>query len=1431
MASADETSRMFFKSKKDPARFLPPGLSYRGKFIGIENVAEPCGDQLDRLCQVAMAKMKAAIKTIGDHKKKIIINISTDGLKILDDRNEELILEHDLSLISYVTRDVSDSRAFGYSEGIVSHLQELFTYVNECNKQRQQQQQQHQRNIWGITIRKISHSFTSKTATKTLQNIPYPNQTTSSSSPSPLRITDSEKFRRPINTRSSSSSSSSSNQNANSPQGSGLMKSPLFLLAPKKSVSSINSLPVIPSPPESPLSNKAKNKKQNGGRNVDQSLANASNENIVKTNITTRSSSSSIKGKKVFKNRTITSFDESEEFRNFDDDDGDGGDGGGEKSCKGGRSGDDDDDDVGGQHETSSDIIVYRHKLQPIPNINRNFNGSHLHASKKRNRKSKAPTAVLDEFNHEDNTDKGNDNDEFDGVSDDKMHHGDDEDDDDDVDKSHDKNSSSRGNNDKVVINTKPSTYASFNVAGNNNQGNNLPTTKTDDDDDDDVAANDDDDDQNWATFDDSYSFSFANCTTSHNNSSSNDNSNNADDCKMSLNDDDVDQHHQQQQQQHFYNCQNNNHTATTTTTSKTSLSNTKMFLSFGGIDPFLDDPFFTKNMKDFELDSDIYNIAHDLSNFADSNSHDCNDNSWLSTTSNNNNDNEFINTKLSINKEQTNNDLEKTSSNNIINERHLVKTDGSNLYSKPTTTSTSMSSLAATITTISSATASSTSSATTAVTTKWQSAFSATPSASGSFDDVWVDCEQFFNDRPTSTVAATTQLHSSKYNNDNVINTCNGDFFHNSLNDNFNNNNHITTTATATTTSTTITTTNNNNNINDINNNHYNNDDDDSSSGIVLGFDDDFRAVLKSATDESDTHKQNYGSSSSSYNNHNNYNNYSDNYDNNNNNKSTEATTSQQQALDDGDVFNPKVDNFSNKNNNNCCDDLHSSHQQEIDVRRDVNVGTCNEAVDGINDAMRLGNQQCEDSTMYNFNINDGSSAATVGRLTLQEHFIFNRLSQQQQQFLLQHFVGDYTYQFQQLWPLQQQQQQPQLQPQQQQQQLLQQQQYSQQQQILDRRDQFESSSLISTKSTLPAVLQTTVTSPATTVVTSPAATMVTSPAATVVTSSPTTAASLSTTILSDFPSPDIPPPPLPPEILQQPIQTPPPLPPRKPLHQMTLMRQPRKSNNTDINRNDNINTDVMNYSTQTLDRSILQRRGVQHVDGASNINNIGLRFGSGFDHVQPDCKHDENIQQQKQHKNPNLEAQNFTQDNSTQPQAQQFLQRQQRQQLPKKYDVESILKLYGKPFIISKPTISDEPIYGNLSTASYNDKPGYSRSDNVSLNNESSTLNDDDGSVNIMTSSSFLTSPPSSSSSSSSSQISYSCNTPYNIHSSNMMFTHFQTTINIFNITNDNFISNNISNQSLTSSNTSNNSTSNINNNNNINNLSEATTCLIED
>jgi disabled family protein 2 len=65
------------------SRFAGGGVDFKGKLIGIEEVAEPRGD---KMCQVAMAKLKAGVKASGDHKQRITINVSLEGIKIIDEK-------------------------------------------------------------------------------------------------------------------------------------------------------------------------------------------------------------------------------------------------------------------------------------------------------------------------------------------------------------------------------------------------------------------------------------------------------------------------------------------------------------------------------------------------------------------------------------------------------------------------------------------------------------------------------------------------------------------------------------------------------------------------------------------------------------------------------------------------------------------------------------------------------------------------------------------------------------------------------------------------------------------------------------------------------------------------------------------------------------------------------------------------------------------------------------------------------------------------------------------------------------------------------------------------------------------------------------------------------------------------------------------------
>ncbi|XP_057675285.1 disabled homolog 2 isoform X3 [Corythoichthys intestinalis] len=96
------------------ARFQGDGVRYKAKLIGIDDVPEARGD---KMCQDSMMKLKGmavAARSQGKHKQRIWVNISMSGIKIIDEKSGVIEHEHVVNKISFIARDVTDNRAFGY---------------------------------------------------------------------------------------------------------------------------------------------------------------------------------------------------------------------------------------------------------------------------------------------------------------------------------------------------------------------------------------------------------------------------------------------------------------------------------------------------------------------------------------------------------------------------------------------------------------------------------------------------------------------------------------------------------------------------------------------------------------------------------------------------------------------------------------------------------------------------------------------------------------------------------------------------------------------------------------------------------------------------------------------------------------------------------------------------------------------------------------------------------------------------------------------------------------------------------------------------------------------------------------------------------------------------------------------------------------------
>lgn len=105
---------MFILDRNDPGRFFGDGVTFKAKLIGILEVGEARGD---RMCQEALQDLKMAIRAAGEHKQRITIHVTIDGLRLRDEKTSDSLYHHPVHKISFIAQDMTDSRAFGYIFG------------------------------------------------------------------------------------------------------------------------------------------------------------------------------------------------------------------------------------------------------------------------------------------------------------------------------------------------------------------------------------------------------------------------------------------------------------------------------------------------------------------------------------------------------------------------------------------------------------------------------------------------------------------------------------------------------------------------------------------------------------------------------------------------------------------------------------------------------------------------------------------------------------------------------------------------------------------------------------------------------------------------------------------------------------------------------------------------------------------------------------------------------------------------------------------------------------------------------------------------------------------------------------------------------------------------------------------------------------------
>ncbi|KAL1022493.1 hypothetical protein UPYG_G00028440 [Umbra pygmaea] len=143
-------------------RFKGDGVRYKAKLIGLDEVTAARGD---KLCQDSMMKLKgiaAAGRSKGDHKQKVFLTVSFGGIKIFDEKSGVLQHHHAVHEISYIAKDITDHRAFGYvcgkegnhrfvaiktaqsAEPVILDLRDLFQLIYDI-KQREEMEKKVQK--------------------------------------------------------------------------------------------------------------------------------------------------------------------------------------------------------------------------------------------------------------------------------------------------------------------------------------------------------------------------------------------------------------------------------------------------------------------------------------------------------------------------------------------------------------------------------------------------------------------------------------------------------------------------------------------------------------------------------------------------------------------------------------------------------------------------------------------------------------------------------------------------------------------------------------------------------------------------------------------------------------------------------------------------------------------------------------------------------------------------------------------------------------------------------------------------------------------------------------------------------------------------------------------------------------------------------------
>ncbi|KAM3876262.1 uncharacterized protein ACN63O_024299 [Diretmus argenteus] len=113
------------------SRFHGDGVRYKAKIIGVDPVPDIQGDKMTLDSMMKLKGLEAASRSQGKHKQRVLLMVSTRGLKIVDERTGAVQHDHDSSRISSLRKDESDPRALAYI--YQSHDRYTLFYIRTAN--------------------------------------------------------------------------------------------------------------------------------------------------------------------------------------------------------------------------------------------------------------------------------------------------------------------------------------------------------------------------------------------------------------------------------------------------------------------------------------------------------------------------------------------------------------------------------------------------------------------------------------------------------------------------------------------------------------------------------------------------------------------------------------------------------------------------------------------------------------------------------------------------------------------------------------------------------------------------------------------------------------------------------------------------------------------------------------------------------------------------------------------------------------------------------------------------------------------------------------------------------------------------------------------------------------------------------------------------